>query len=148
MRAWFAFSVLAILTACQTAPASPSALRADCAPTISMPQDGVVRVDSCAPTGPMLVRRDQHADVYQGWIDLARDLSPGESKPFYGIEGVVAMNADGSITVTRPGPGPEYPSDVRTIQRNEPEYAEMLARVRGLNPGQSKAFMRLQPHGS
>lgn len=74
--------------------------------------------------------------AYQGYIDYAGGLEPGQTKPLRPREAVVEMAADRSLRIAWLSAGPE--GGVEKLNPASPRYDEIVSRLGGLQAGQSK----------
>lgn len=118
--------------------------------TVTMIEEGVIVIQpppECVRRGVLrerptqTVSRSEHPDVFDGYVEQAGGLAPGETKPLRIPVGDLRMNADRSVTFSIPG-NPHAPPFEQTIQPGEARYEELLARVGGLVPGERKMVTR------
>ena len=79
---------------------------------------------------------------YQKRIEEVGGLNPGEKKFLYRTAGEVTMNADGSIKYIfdAVGPSGEALGASGISKPSDPNYNQLIHRVGGLIPGQTKAI--------
>ena len=90
---------------------------------------------------PLTIRRSEHPEAFDGYVEVAGGLVPGETKPLRAFEGYLQMNDDRSLTITPPV-GPHNPPHEEMIRPGEARYDELLTRVGGLVPGERKMVTR------
>lgn len=102
--------------------------------TVTLLADRTLQVSYPGAIPPFLVHPDQAA--YQGYLDYAGELSLGETKTLRRREAVVEMKADRTIAVA--GAGSTAETGPELLAPGSLRYAEILRRLGGMEPGQSK----------
>jgi len=90
---------------------------------------------------PFVLHIDPNQEAYAGYVSLVGGIAPGETKFIYPHKGLAKLNADGTLTVSIFGGRSNdlviEPSSM-TLTVGDPEYAHVIERVGGLQPGQTK----------
>lgn len=122
--------------------------------TITMTQEGVILITFAGigkikPPPPLTIRRSEHPDAFDSYVELAEEIAVGETKNLIPYTALVEMNGDRSITVSWADgfrhDGIVQEPHVERILPGSSRYDEIVAKVSGIAPGKTIGF-RVRTH--